>query len=132
MERGKLVEFYKKYNLTPKDVYKHNHYTIVTRSGIEKISAQEDITVRYEDKILTSDYAVIKAYATKGDKTVETYGSAKQGSGGGGNTPSWYVAELAEKRSFSRAVLKLLGLYEHGVFGQEEAEAFKEKTADIE
>ena len=37
--REKIAELYKKYNLTAEDVYKHKHYLIITRSGIEKIMA---------------------------------------------------------------------------------------------
>ena len=33
--------------------------------------------------------------------------------------------EMAEKRAMSRAVLKLTGFYELGVFGEDEAEDFK-------
>ena len=35
------------------------------------------------------------------------------------------VAEMAEKRAFSRAILKIMGMYEHGVFGEDESESFK-------
>ena len=42
-----------------------------------------------------------------------------------GSTNSWYVIELAEKRALSRATLKMTGLYEQGVFGQDESESFK-------
>jgi len=33
--------------------------------------------------------------------------------------------EMAEKRAMSRAVLKLAGFYEFGVFGEDESESFK-------
>lgn len=47
----------------------------------------------------------------------------------GGNTDSWYVLEIAEKRALSRAILKVTGLYEHGFFGEDEnEEEFKPKT----
>ncbi len=41
MNREKLLELYKKYELTKDDVYKHQHYVIITRMGIEKIQAKE-------------------------------------------------------------------------------------------
>ena len=44
-----------------------------------------------------------------------------------GNTTTWYVMEMAEKRAMSRAVLKLTGFYELGVFGEDESEDFKRK-----
>jgi len=42
-----------------------------------------------------------------------------------GSTNTWYVMEMAEKRALSRATLKMTGLYEQGVFGQDESESFK-------
>ena len=44
-----------------------------------------------------------------------------------GNCNTWYVMEMAEKRAMSRAVLKLTGFYELGVFGEDESEEFKKK-----
>ena len=40
MNKEKLTELYKEYNLTKDDVFKHQHYLIITRSGIEKLMAQ--------------------------------------------------------------------------------------------
>jgi hypothetical protein len=37
--------------------------------------------------------------------------------------------EMAEKRAMSRAVLKLTGFYELGVFGEDESEDFKKTDA---
>ena len=48
MKTDKLKELYLKYGLTPDDVYKHQHYTIITRQGIDKIQATEQIYVDYE------------------------------------------------------------------------------------
>jgi hypothetical protein len=71
---------------------------------------------------------VFKATAQKDDKKVETFGSALKGQGfKDGSTNSWYVAEMAEKRAMSRAVLKMTGFYELGVFGEDESEDFKKK-----
>jgi len=61
-----------------------------------------------------------------GNKEIETFGSALKGNTfKDGNTNSWYVMEMAEKRAMSRAVLKLAGFYELGVFGEDESESFK-------
>ena len=35
-------------NLTAEDVFKHQHYTIITRAGIDKIQANIDINIVYE------------------------------------------------------------------------------------
>ena len=121
-------KLFKDYGLQSEDFFKHQHYTIITRSGIEKIAAGANITIKFEDKVLEKDFSVIKAYATKGETTIETYGSAKYGSYKEGNTSTWYIAEMAQKRAFSRAVLQIENLYQHGVFGQEESESFKRET----
>ena len=58
---------------------------------------------------------------------METFGSALKGDFKNGNTMSWYVLEMAEKRAMSRAVLKMTGFYELGVFSEDESEEFKRK-----
>ena len=129
MNTERLKELYLEYGLEKNDVFKHQHYVIITRSGIEKIQAKAGITITYKTEVLEKDFAVIKSFATKGDVTLETYGSALKGATHReGNTNSWYVAEMAEKRSFSRAILKIAGFYECGVFGEDEAEDFKRKA----
>tara|TARA_R110000744_G_scaffold323112_2_gene429003 strand:- start:6605 stop:6994 length:390 start_codon:yes stop_codon:yes gene_type:complete len=126
MDREKLVQLYKNYELTETDVYKHKHYVIITRQGIEKIQAKENIKINFEIIKCERDFSVIKAYAKKEDTSIETFGSALKGKGfADGNCNSWYVAEMAEKRALSRAILKLTGFYELGVFGEDESEDFK-------
>ena len=128
MEVSKIKEMYTKYNLTASDVYKHKHYVIICRSGIEKVMALESINVRFEVIRCEPNFSVMKAYATKGDKSVETFGSALKGdSFKDSSTNTWYVAEMAEKRAFSRAILKMTGLYELGIFGEDESDEFKRK-----
>lgn len=123
MNRERLAELYKKYELTKDDVFKHQHYLIITRSGIEKIQGIEKIKVKYEVIRCEPDFAVFKAY----NENLETFGSAKHGDFKNGNTNSWYIAEMAEKRALSRLVLKQTGFYELGVFGEDESEDFKRK-----
>jgi hypothetical protein len=126
MKKEKLMELYKKYDLDKDDFFKHQHYTIITRQGIDKIQALEQMSVHYEVIQCAPNYAVFKAYAEKDGKKIETFGSALKGENyKDGNTNSWYVAEMAEKRAMSRAVLKLTGFYELGVFGEDESESFK-------
>ena len=128
MKTDKLKEKYVKYELTKDDVFKHQHYIIITRSGIEKIQAIENITIYFEVVKSEPNFAGVKATATKDGCTIETVGSALKGeSYKDGNTNTWYVLEMAEKRALSRAVLKMTGFYELGVFGEDEAEAFKQK-----
>ena len=131
MNREKLLELYKKYDLQKDDVYKHQHYVIITRQGIEKIQAKENITITYEVVKCETNFAVFKANAylsVKPNTILETFGSALKGANyKDGNCNSWYVAEMAEKRALSRAVLKLTGFYELGVFGEDESDDFKKK-----
>jgi hypothetical protein len=113
-------------NLTSEDVFSHQHYKIITRAGIDKIQANIDIHIVYDVVRCEPNFAVVKAKAKMGNKEIETFGSALKGSTfKDGNTNSWYVSEMAEKRAMSRAVLKLAGFYELGVFGEDESESFK-------
>ena len=120
-----LKEKYTKYSLTKDDVFKHQHYIIITRSGIEKIQGIENITIDYEVIKCEKDFCVVKANARKEGAYIQTFGSALKGGFKDGTTNTWYVMEMAEKRALSRAVLKLTGFYELGVFGEDEAEDFK-------
>ncbi len=135
MNKEKLTVLYKKYELTKDDVFKHKHYLIITRQGVDKIQAKEKMFISYEAVKVEKDFCVVKAKATKGGAEIETFGSAKYGgkkqneSGKWvevGNTTTWNVMEMAEKRAMSRAVLKLTGFYELGVFGEDESEDFKQ------
>ena len=100
---------------------------IIKRTGIEKIQYMNRITVTFEEKILERDFAVIKATAEMEGPydafRIETYGSALLGKGG--NCTNTYLAEMAEKRAFARAVLKVVGAYKFGVYAEDEAEDFK-------
>lgn len=128
MKTERLKELYQKYSLTKDDVFKHQHYIIITRSGVDKIQASEQMVVNYEVIQCEPNFAVVKANAKKGDAYIETFGSALKGTTHrDGNCNTWYVMEMAEKRAMSRAVLKLCGFYELGVFGEDESEDFKRK-----
>lgn len=122
MNKEKLTVLYKKYELTKDDVFKHQHYLIITRSGIEKIQGIEKIDINFDVIKCEPNFCVVKA--TSG--TLQTFGSAIKGASfKDGNTNSWYVMEMAEKRAMSRLVLKLTGFYQLGVFSEDESEDFK-------
>lgn len=126
MNIEKLTLLWKKYGLSKEDGFKHQHYTIITRSGIDKIQAIEKIFIDYDVINCEKDFCVVKANASKEGAKIQTFGSAIKGANfKDGNTNSWYVMEMAEKRAMSRAVLKLTGFYELGVFGEDESEDFK-------
>jgi len=125
-----LHELAKANDLGEEDKYtlvkKGTEIPIIKRSGIEKIQYKENIVVKFDWISMSKDYACIKATATKGDVTIESYGSAWHGQGG--NCMSNYVAEMAEKRSLSRVVLKMVGAYKYGVMGEDEADEFKRQN----
>jgi len=128
MNKERLKELYEMYDLKPEHFFKHQHYTIITRQGIDLIQAKAKIQINYEVIRCEPNFAVFKAIASKGAATIETFGSALKGINyKDGNTNSWYLAEIAEKRAMSRACLKLTGFYELGVFGEDESESFKRK-----
>jgi hypothetical protein len=129
MKSEVLKEKYIKYNLTKDDVFKHQHYIIITRSGIEKIQALENIHISYQVIKCDENFAVVLATAIKDTNTIQTFGSALKGKTyQEGNTNTWYVMEMAEKRALSRAVLKLTGFYELGVFGEDESDEFRKQA----
>ncbi len=126
--RAKLAELYFAYDLTETDFFKHKNYTIVTRAGIEKIEAVEKVSVHFEVIECTANFAAVKAWTKKGERHIETFASAlKGGSYKDGNTNSWYVLEIAEKRAKSRLVLKYVDLYKEGFFAEDESAEFKKK-----
>ena len=63
MNRDKIAVLYKKYELTESDVFKHKHYLIVTRQGIDKIQAKEKIFITYDAVIVNPEFCVVKAKA---------------------------------------------------------------------
>jgi len=126
MKTEKIKEKYIKYGLDKSDIFKHQHYLIITRSGIEKIQALEQIRIRYEAIKCEPNFAAVRATGIKDELTIETFGSALKGDYKNGNCNSFYVLEMAEKRAMSRVVLKLTGFYELGVFGEDESEEFKQ------
>ena len=128
MRTEKIKEKYLHYGLEKEDVFKHQHYVIITRSGIDKIQALENIHIDYDVVNCEKDFCVVKANARKEVAYIQTFGSALKGGFKDGNCNTWYVMEMAEKRAMSRAVLKLTGFYELGVFGEDEAEDFKKSN----
>jgi len=124
MDAKKLNEMYVKNGLTSDDIFKHKFYTIISRSGIDKIQANNNIVIEYDLLHNSPDNKciIIKANATCGDKKIQTFGESSPS-----NTTNAYPVAMAEKRAMSRAVLKLTGFYELGHFGEDEADEFKRK-----
>jgi hypothetical protein len=128
MNTEKIKEKYHHYKLEKEDIFKHQHYLIITRTGIEKIQAIENIVINYDVINCEANFCVVKATANKGEASIQTFGSALKGETfKDGNTNTWYVMEMAEKRAKSRAILQLTGMYSLGIFGEDESEDFKRK-----
>ena len=129
-KREILNALYQEHELEKEDIFKHDHYTIITRAGIDKIQAKSNISLVFDVVNCEPQYCVVKATASHNGTTVQTFGSALKGKTyKDGNCNSWYVMEMAEKRAMSRAVLKLTGYYQLGVFGEDESESFKKSTS---
>ena len=120
-----LNELFKKYELNPEDTFKHKHFHIITRSGIDKIQGLSKINITYELKHYSPEKntCIIQAFGKKGTKEIQTFGEANPE-----NNRNSYPVAIAEKRAMSRIVLKLCGFYELGIFGEDEAEDFKKSN----
>lgn len=122
-----LNRLYKEYSLTSDDVFKHRlGFSIIARTGIEKIQAGIGLRVTYSLENLSNDQTIVLVKATgeikNKDVYVESYGEARPE-----NNKNGYPVAMAEKRALSRVVLKAAGFYALGVYGEDEAEDFKER-----
>ena len=102
-------------------------FVIITRQGIERIQAHKGIRVTYEVISLSDDlkHVVIKATGEMARKdglpvTMETLGESAPD-----NTRQKYPVAMAEKRALARCILKISGMYELGVFSEDESDDFK-------
>lgn len=121
--KKQLRELYKQYDLNKDDIFTNptQGWTIITRSGIDKVQAIANIDIKYQLVLADAEFKtyVVKATATHGDTTIETFGESSPE-----NTKQKYRVAMSEKRAMSRAVLKLTGFYQIGVYGEEEADQF--------
>ena len=125
----RLNELFKKHGLVKEDSFKSPQgWSIITRSGIDKIQASAKIEIAYD--MVVSDTAnktyVIKATAKLEDREIQTYGESSPD-----NTRQKYPVSMAEKRAMSRAVLKLAGFYEVGAMGQDESDDFQQGLKEV-
>ena len=123
--KQKLNRLYAEYNLSQDDVFKHKlGFSIITRTGIEKIQAGIGLNVSYEMVSMSDDhkFVVIKAVGKMDGTLVESYGEATPE-----NNRMSYPVAMAEKRALSRVVLKAAGFYALGVYGEDEAEDFEDR-----
>jgi len=121
----------KRHNLiVNEDIWKDERlgFSIIKLTGIEKIQANLNIRVTFEDIVIERDFAVIKATATGQYNSVQSYGSVVRGKKPDGNHVGTYVVEMAEKRAKNRAVLKLCGAYKYGLYSEDESDDFKKRS----
>lgn len=129
-QRERLQSLADDHGLTKDHFFKSPQgFVIVTRQGIERIQAHKCIRVSYEVVSLSDDlkHVVIKATGEMSNSKglpiqMETFGESSPD-----NTRQKYPVSMAEKRALSRIVLKLSGMYELGVFGEDESDDFKRK-----
>ena len=123
----RLKELYLYYNLNKEDVFKHQQFgfIIITRTGIEKIMAKDEIRLEYEVVRCEIDFCAVKCTATKFTKdqkiiSIPTFGTSQPK-----NCQSTYYLEMAEKRAKARAVLQITNFYSLGVYSEVESDEFK-------
>jgi hypothetical protein len=126
--RERLKELYLHYNLNPEDIFTHTKfkYVMLTRTGVEKIMAFDNIQVSYKKEYCDNDGACYMATAIRGEVKIETLGSAHKG-----NCQLNYYPEMAEKRAKARAVLMLAGFYEIGCYSEVEADEFHRNKSNV-
>lgn len=127
MEKTEMLKkLYLDNGLEKEDVFKKDFaggksYVIITRTGIEKIQYKNKYNIKFDlNYYPQAETFVCKAICEHNGKVLETYGEASPK-----NSTTSYLVAMAEKRALSRAVLKMSGFYELGVFGEDESEEFK-------
>ena len=120
IERKELEKIYRNFNLNKNDVFTDKRgFTIITRSGIEKIQLDKKIQVEYDVIECNLDNVVLKGISylqnQDGDwlKQMESFGSASVN-----NCRQHFLPEIAEKRCLARVIIKTIGLT--NTYGEDE------------
>ena len=129
-QKERLTSLAKENGLTKDHFFKSPQgFVIITRQGIERIQAHKCIRVSYEVVSLSDDlkHVVIKATGEMSNAKglpiqMETFGESAPD-----NTRQKYPVAMAEKRALARCILKISGMYELGVFSEDESDDFKRK-----
>jgi hypothetical protein len=134
-----LNELFTKFNLSydpqnpeskNNDVYAHKHYKIITRGGIQKIERASGIKCQFRPVFSACGENYFTLQGTGVDKAGNTYSTFASASSQ--TSQNKYYPEMAEKRCRSRLVLALAGLYELGVFGEDESDSFSTPQPTVE
>tara|TARA_R110002051_G_scaffold178146_2_gene247972 strand:- start:2803 stop:3186 length:384 start_codon:yes stop_codon:yes gene_type:complete len=108
-----MNKIYKDNDLEKSDVYKDKrNFTIITRSGIEKIQNKNSISVSFEVIKAELDNCIVKATSLirEGEEWIpkmETFGSATKD-----NCRLPFRIEMAEKRALARVIIKTMNYTE--------------------
>ena len=114
-ESEKLNLLYKDNSLEKEDVYKDKRgFSIIKRSGIEKIQVNNNIKVHFECLSFDVNNCVIKATSyIDGVEQMQTYASATKE-----NCIQKFRIEIAEKRALARVIIKTMNLT--NTYGEDE------------
>lgn len=125
-----IKQIYETYNLIgDEDIFKLTHGNkvtpIVTKTGIQKIAAQEQFKYDFTDVLISSEYCAVKCTITdkNGLFLSCSYGSAEKANVR--NSAKYYL-EMAEKRAKARAVLIAIGAHGY-LYSEDEADEFKQQ-----
>ena len=136
MNREKLKEIYKKFNLEDDDIFilkfGGKDKPIIRRSGIERIQNLLKIEVKFEIQKVSDDLkscivlgtGVIMGKDDKGNPR-PVVGCQSFGEVAPYNNKNSYPICMAEKRCLARIVIKIAGLAQLGIYGEDESEDFK-------
>lgn len=126
-DRQEFVTLKKRYGLLDSDFHVNPQgWVIITRKGLERIHSGLGCTVSYEVVPELTDLTIpavtIKATAIskdhKNDYKIESYGEANAQNTIAGARK--YLVAMAEKRAFSRVILKASQFYKLEVLGEDE------------
>ena len=129
-----MNKIYKDNGLDKNDIFTDRRkFTIITRSGIEKIQANDEIAVTYEVIKAELDNCVVKAtsFVKEDDELngevyvpkIETFGSATKD-----NCRQPFRMEIAEKRALARVIIKTMNYT--NVLGEDEISYQKTASKD--
>lgn len=139
MNREKLKEIYKKYNLEPDDIFilklGGREVPIIKRVGIEKIQNLLNIEVKFDLKEISEDFkscvilatGVILQTDSKTGQKRPSSGCQSFGECSPENNKNKFPICMAEKRALARVVIKMCNLAELGVYSEDESHDFNTK-----
>ena len=129
-----LNEIYKTYGLSKEDVYASKYYKVITRSGVQKVEAElkrkgltMDIQIAHQqwERAGHGWVGVVTMKASGNLPEQNPYTTFASATTDNVKQQPVYLPEMAEKRVRARLILTLAGLYELGVYSEDEADDFK-------